>query len=116
MWRRCPYRLRSGFRQAGLRNPDLVERFKRLMLAGDWDYVGQGPTFVYWQKGSTIWVGEGHHRANAALEIGRETGEWSYLAQLLQHGIRSPGEPPPSNRGRFPTRGWLSRLLTLLGW
>jgi filamentous hemagglutinin len=116
MWRRCPYRLRSGTRQAGLRHPDLVDRFKALMLANEWDFQGQGSTFVYWRDGRTVWVSEGHHRANAALEIGRASGDWSYLDRLLEHGKREPDLPPPANRGRFPTRGWLSRCLTMLGW
>jgi len=86
------------------------------MLGGEWDFEGQGASFVYWQQGRTVWVGEGHHRANAALEIGQASGDWSYLHRLLEHGTCEPSVPPPANRGRFPTRGWLSRLLTILGW
>jgi hypothetical protein len=85
------------------------------MLAGQWDFQGQGGTFAYWRQGRTVWIGEGHHRANAALEIGYATGDWSYLHRLLQHGKCEPGVPPARNRGRFPTRSWFSRLLEVLG-
>jgi hypothetical protein len=101
--------------QSELRNPEMVERIKALMLAGDWDFEGEGASFVYWRVGSVLWVADGHHRANAALEIGRELGDWSYLDRLLYHGSRQPNVPPPANRGRFSTRGWWSRLLTFLG-
>jgi hypothetical protein len=116
MWRRCPYRLRSGVRQTGLRAPDKVDHFKGLMLAGQWDFAGQGKSFVYWQRGDTVWISEGHRRANAALEIGRASGDWTYLRRLLEHGKREPGWPPYRNRGRFPTRSWWSSFLSWLGW
>jgi filamentous hemagglutinin len=115
MGHRCPYRLRSGWRQAGLRHPGWVDEVKQLMLAGRWDFAGQGATFVYWRQGQTVWVADGHHRANAALEIGRTTGDWSYLDRLLEFGRIEQGLPPPDNEGRFPTRGWWSRLLSFLG-
>jgi hypothetical protein len=116
MWHRCPYWLRSGVRQTGLRFYEAVDSFKTLMLAGQWDFVGQGKSFVFWQQGKTVWIAEGHHRANAALEIGRASGDWSYLHRLLEHGKREPGAPPPRNRGRFPTRKWWSTWLLWLGW
>ena len=94
----------------------MVESFKTSILAGEWDYEGRGATFVFWQEGGTVWISEGHHRANAALEIGRKTGDWRFLRWLLQYGKREPGLPPTGQRGRFPTRGWLSRLLSMLGW
>jgi hypothetical protein len=116
MWHRCPYRLRSGVRQTGLRAPAAVDHFKALMLGGRWDFVGEGKSFVYWQQGNTVWISEGHHRANAALEIGRASGDWSYLSRLLEHGKREPGWPPYRNRGPFVTRSWWSSLLLRFGW
>ncbi len=116
MWHRCPYRLRSGMRQAGPRSPDAVEHFKALMLGGQWDFAGRGESFAYWKRGNTVWVSEGHHRANAALEIGRVSGDWSYLRRLLEHGTRWPGSPPYRNRGPFGTRSWWSSLLLRIGW
>lgn len=113
---RCPYTLRSGVCQTGVRNPDSVDEFKRLMVAKKWDYEGRGKTFVYWRDGQTIYIAEGHHRANAALEIGRQSGNWSHLEKLLQYGKLEPGIPPPSNIGRFHTRSFWSRLLERLGW
>jgi hypothetical protein len=103
-------------RQSGLRDPDRVDSFKSLMLSGGWDFAGQGKSFVYWQEGRTVWIAEGHHRANAALEIGRASGDWSFLRRLLEQGKREPGSPPPGNRGLFHTRRWWSFWLLWLGW
>jgi hypothetical protein len=116
MWHRCPYRLRSGVPQDGLQEPAKVDRFKALMLAGQWDFEGRGKSFVYWQAGNTVWVSEGHHRANAALEMGRASGDWGFLRRLLESGRREPDAPPRGNRGRFPTRRWWSSWLLWLGW
>ena len=116
MWHRCPYRLRTGFRQRGLKRPDLVDVYKAQMLAGEWDYSGRGNTFIYWRQDRMVWVGEGHHRANAALEIGRETGDWSYLHRLLEFGRCDPGMPPSADRRPFPARSWLCWWLLILGW
>lgn len=102
--------------QDGLQEPGRVDRFKALMLAGHWDFAGRGKSFVYWQVGNTVWVSEGHHRANAALEIGRASGDWGLLHRLLESGQREPDSPPRGNRGRFPTRLWWSSWLLWLGW
>ena len=116
MWHRCPYRLRSGTRQSALRDKPSVDHFKAVMLAGQWDFATRGMSFVYWRRGHIVWISEGHHRANAALEIGRTSGDWSFLHRLFEHGKREPGEPPRGNRGLFPTRRWWSSWLLWLGW
>lgn len=116
MWHRCPYKLRSGKRQEKLKEPARVDRFKERMLADQWDFAGRGKSFVYWRQGNTVWISEGHHRANAALEIGRDRGDWSYLHLLLEHGQWEPEVPPSSDCRLFPTRRWLSTLLLWLGW
>ena len=80
----------------------MVEWFKAAsMLAGEWDFEGRGVTFVFWQEGRTVWISEGHHRANAALEIGRKIGDWRFL--LLAIAIRKSGEPglPPTGQPRM---------------
>lgn len=117
MGHRCPYKLRSGMRQTGLSDYAKVDRYKALMLADQWDFAGSGQSFVFWRQGNTVWIADGHHRANAALEIGRESGDWSYLYRLLDHGKWEPYAPPPSDRNLFPTRWWWwSSLLLWLGW
>jgi hypothetical protein len=116
MWHRCPYKLRSGMKQTGLQDGAKVDRYKALMLAGQWDFAGQGKSFVYWRQENTVWISDGHHRANAALEIGRASGDWSYLDLLLEHGNWEPDAPPPNDRRMFPTRRWWSSLLLWFGW
>lgn len=86
------------------------------MLAGEWKWEASGKTFIYWKEGNTIYVAEGHHRTNAALEIGRETGDWSILNRLLESGIRLDGDPARSDIHRFPTRSFWSRFLSWLDW
>lgn len=103
-------------RQNKLKEPALVDSFKARMLTGQWDFAGQGKSSVYWRHENTVWVSEGHHRTNAALEIGRASGDWSFLDRLLEHGFCIEGPAPHGNRGRFPTRRWLSSLLLWLGW
>jgi hypothetical protein len=94
----------------------LVERYKALMLSGAWDFTGQGKSFVYFRWRTIVWITEGHHRTNAALEIGRVSRDWSYLQRLLAHGKHEPGLPPYSDRGLFPARRWwLSLLLWFWG-
>ena len=112
---RCPYKIKTGSAQIGLRDPDQVDTFKREMLEGRWDYEGLGKHLVYWREGNTIYVSDGHHRVNAALEIGWETGDWNYLDRLLEYGKQEPDLPPPGNIGRFSTRRWWSRLLDRMG-
>ena len=102
--------------QSGLKEPGKVDIYKRLMLDGQWDFAGQGKNFVFWQKGWTVWIAEGHHRMNAALEIGRASGDWNFMHRLLEHGSCQPDRPPSRNRGWFPTRGFWSWCLTVLGW
>lgn len=116
MWHRCPYKLRSGVRQPGLRDDARVDHFKAVMLAGQWDFAERGKSFVYWRQGDRVWISDGHHRANAALEIGREGGDWSYLHLLLEYGKWEPDLPPPGNVGLFPTRRWWLSWLLWLGW
>jgi hypothetical protein len=112
---RCPFRLKSAVRQTRLRRPHDVDRFKQLMRAGQWDFERRADSLVFWRCEQTIYISEGHHRVNAALELGEETGDWSYLDRLISHGKLEAGLPPSSDVGRFPTRRWWSRLLGMLG-
>ncbi len=102
--------------QDKLKEPPRVDRFKTLMLTNQWDFAGQGKSFVYWRQGNTVWISDGHHRTNAALEIGRASGDWSYLHRLLEYGKWEPDLPPPGNVGLFPARRWWSSWLLWLGW
>jgi hypothetical protein len=116
MWHRCPYKLRSGIRQAALLDNAKVDRYKDIMLDGQWAFAGTGQSFVYWRQGSTVWISDGHHRANAALEIGRESGDWSCLHLLLDHGKQEIDDPPLADCRMFPARRWWSYWLLWLGW
>lgn len=112
---RCPYKLKSGAKQEGLDHPENVDSFKRDLLEGNWEFEGRDDPVVFWREGDTLYISEGHHRINAALEIGQENGDWSHLEKFLECGKCVPGTPPKNNIGRFPTRGWWSWFLECLG-
>lgn len=68
---RCPFTLKTGKAQRGLEFPERIDEYKRAMLAGEWTWEKSGQSFTYWRTGSVVYIGEGHHRMNAAMEIGR---------------------------------------------
>ncbi len=65
-------------------------------------------TFIYWRIDDTILISEGHHRMNAALELGEERGDWGYVEQLLSHAVPDSGSPPQVT-SRLPRRSWWRR-------
>jgi filamentous hemagglutinin len=94
-----------------------VDKIKQDMLAGTYDWDGSrglldpvtgelldGRIGGYLGDDGTYYVGEGHHRMNAALEIFEETGDSSYVDQLLENGAWTPGEPPANDIGPLPRK------------
>lgn len=107
-------RVRSGVGQTLLSSPDLVDQIKRDMLAGEYDYESSRGRIAGWRdQRKTYYIGEGHHRMAAALEVFRETGDHSHVMRLIENGQWEPS-PPPRNR-RLPRRGFWSRLLHKMG-
>jgi hypothetical protein len=86
------------------------------MRNGEWDFSPDRPDRIVYYRDDwgTIHIADGHKRVNAALELGSETGDWSYLGRLLESGKRE-AVPPPATSARFPTRSWWSRFLDWLG-
>jgi RHS repeat-associated protein len=86
-----------------LRNPELVGRIKADMLAGRYRFNSpEGIIAGVEDQNGVIYLTEGQHRMNAALEIYEETGDASYVNQLLQsartgidgRSYLTPGTPP----------------------
>ena len=93
--------------------PETVDSLKHDMLAGDYRYDSREGRIAGWRgMAGTYYIGEGHHRVNAALEIYWETGDRSHLDRLLQAG-EWEDSAPPKNR-RLPTRSLWSKLLYYL--
>ena len=97
--------IKSGVRQQGLRDSGQIDQMKRDMLNGDYRFTEPDGRIGGWRDDAgNYYIGEGHHRMNAALEIFEETGNATYANQLLEHGSWTPGSPPPSQVGPLPRR------------
>jgi len=101
--------------QVGLKNPALVDQIKADMREGRFAYHELRARIggIRDRKG-TYYVGEGHHRTIAALEIYYETGDAAPLLELLRHGAFTNG-PPPLDRCVLPLRSWWARVRNRLG-
>jgi RHS repeat-associated protein len=86
-----------------LRNPAQVDQIKADMLAGRYRYdAPEGIVSGVVDQNGVIHLTEGQHRMNAALEIFDETGNASYVNQLLESARRGvngrsylvPGDAP----------------------
>jgi len=88
-------KIESGIRQAALRDLELVEKIKDDMLNGRYEFTDPKGIVGGWRDAAgNYFLGEGHHRMNAALEIFEETGNASYVNELLKHGLWEL-QPPP---------------------
>ncbi len=95
--------------QSSVEEWDKIEAIKRDMIAGRFDYADArcvvGGSFD--ARTRTFYVGEGHHRFAAALEIAKETGNWSPFKKLVDYGLWSFKEGPPPIVHPMPVRGTL---------
>jgi hypothetical protein len=75
------------------------------MLNGNYRFQSEEGIIGGWlDDAGNYYIGEGHHRMNAALQIFEETGDPTYVNGLLTHGRWDPGPPPPSQIGPLPRR------------
>ncbi|MEP0345625.1 RHS repeat-associated core domain-containing protein [Rhodopirellula bahusiensis] len=87
-------RILSAEGQKGLRSPRVVAEIKGDMQAGRYRFKSdEGRIGGYYNEGC-YYIGEGHHRMNAAMQIFEETGNSYFVEQLLQHGRWTPRTPP----------------------
>jgi len=99
-------RIRSAIGQGGFRDPGSIDKIKADMLAGTFRYgAPEGRIAGIVDANGTRYITEGHHRMAAAQELGRSTGNWSYVQQLLDNGLFRRGTLPPIS-GSMPSRGW----------
>ena len=65
------------------------------MLSGNYKFLEDcGRIGGYIDEAGNYYIGEGHHRMNAAMEIFEETGDASFVNQLLENGLWTPKKPP----------------------
>ncbi len=90
-------KIRSAVAQTALRDRKVVDQIKCDMLNDEYLFTAdRGRIGGYKDSDGTYYIGEGHHRMNAALEIFEETGNTSYVDALLENGLWTPGKPPQS--------------------
>jgi RHS repeat-associated protein len=93
--------------QKGLRDPDLVDKIKQDMLSDQYRYSSlEGKIGGFLDEDGVYHIGEGHHRMTAAMEIYQETGDASYINQLLQEGRWTQVTTPPSSSRPLPSRSF----------
>lgn len=101
--------------QIGLANPDQIDQIKADMLGGRFAYHEQrGQLAGVRDPRGTYYVKVGHHRMAAALEIHWETGDATFVHQLIHWGLwdnvlQAPfdGRPMPGRRFWAVVRNWL---------
>ena len=89
--------------QKGLRNPSKVEQIKKDMLEGNYRYTDpEGIIGGYIDENGVYYIGEGHHRMTAAIEIFKETGDLSHINKLLRYGLWTKVAKPPAGSRPLP--------------
>ncbi|MEM7394694.1 MAG: RHS repeat-associated core domain-containing protein [Verrucomicrobiota bacterium] len=91
----------SSENQKGGLDRKQVKKYKDEMLSGELPFEGDGRIGGFKNAGN-YYVGEGHHRMNAAMEIYEDTGDASYIEKLITHGFWTPKKPFTSRP--FPRR------------
>lgn len=81
--------------QDGLRDPMKMAAIKSAMMDGDYLYDVPGGRIGGYRSGGAYYIGEGHHRMTAAMEIAAETGNNVPLRQLLANGLWADVAKPP---------------------
>ena len=102
--------------QIGFRNPKQIEQIKADMLSGKYEYSEmRGQIGGWFDSNGNFYVGEGHHRMAAAMEIFKETGDDTHIKKLLEKGLWSKTIDPPNDSRPLPSRDFLDNLRNLLG-
>jgi filamentous hemagglutinin len=106
-------RICSGIAQFDLPRADTIDGLKLDMVEGRFRFADS--KISGWRDGAyDFYIGEGHHRINAALEIYWETREDRFITLLLEHGKWHRSKPLLSRR--LPTRSLWFKLTRAIGW
>lgn len=65
-----------------------VEQMKKSMKSNSFDFTIDNNKIGYEVFNDTYYVTEGHHRMQAALEIWKETSDYSFVENLIKNGLR----------------------------
>ena len=98
-------RIQSGIGQTGFREPETIANIKADMQNGRFRFEDPRGQIAGWRDAQgNYYLGEGHHRMAAAMEIFEETGDPSNVNRLLENGHWTPVERPPAGVGPLPRR------------
>jgi hypothetical protein len=93
--------------QIGLKNPALVDQIKSSMRAGQFPYDEIGCRVIGIRDREGIYhVKDGHHRMVAAFELYWETGDSSFVRNLIINGRWDEVENAPIDSCSLPARSW----------
>ena len=102
--------------QLGLKNPGLVEQIKSQMKSGQFSYDEIGCRVIGIRDSNGIYhVRDGHHRMVAAFELYWETGDSSFVRNLLTHGRWDEVDNAPIESSSLPARTRWRRFRSWLG-
>jgi hypothetical protein len=87
---RLPGGIKIRATQPGL-NPEKIGQIPALIRSmRDGNQI---PPIGGWKDGNTYYIGEGHTRLAAALELAKQSGNFSHVMKLLNQGRWTPGTP-----------------------
>jgi filamentous hemagglutinin len=91
--------------QVGLKNPALVDQIKAQMRSGQFTYDEIGCRVIgIRDHEETYHVKDGHHRMVAAFELHWETGDSSFVKNLITFGRWDDTGNPPIDSCSLPAR------------
>ena len=102
--------------QIGLKNPKLVGQIKNQMRSGQFPYHEMGCRVIgILDHEGTYHVKDGHHRMVAAFELYWETGDSSFVRNLITCGRWDDSENAPNDSCSLPARTWWRAIRNWLG-
>lgn len=101
--------------QPSITRPEDVDSIKQSIVAGTFDFKELNNRIggYYQPRNKIFYVAEGNHRLAAALEIAKETGNWSPAKKLLQNGNWDETQGAPQQYFKINVR---KTLWDSIGW
>lgn len=64
------------------------QKIKESMRSGNYDFEKDSNRIGFEAFNNVFYITEGHHRMQAALELWKETKDYSFVDKLIQNGLR----------------------------
>jgi filamentous hemagglutinin len=102
--------------QVGLRSWQVVDQIKADMLAGRFIFHEYSRIGGVRNRKGVYYVVEGHHRMVAAMEMYKESGDPTFLLELLRRGDWDNVPFTPVDGRPLPARDWWGAFRHWFGW